>query len=222
MFPAPPPHFARTGEDGIVLWRGQPDCEAAHRCIIEWLTASTTRLLTDLAEADNVLKGNLGEFISFHVGRAYAFPQSDFRAYPANAWAPLAAISKPDIDVVWLHFAARPADDAVLLQAVKTTGDTSLRIEELEIQHQPECSRGDAHAADLGLVQPCRQRESERPGDTGSGPATRAGDSIVSASPSAAGVTTNPPPAKVGTGSPSAILSAFGATNTPPRSTVGA
>jgi hypothetical protein len=70
--------------------------------------------------------GNLGEFVAYCVGYKNAF--SSYRCYAANAYEPLNTISRSGIDLIWVRFAKDEADDLVLLQEVKTTGDSDMAI----------------------------------------------------------------------------------------------
>ena len=75
----------------------------------------------------NSIRGNLGEFIAYHIGRNHVLPQR-MEAHAANAWDPLSSISRPDIDIVWAYFGELPDGDWVALQEVKTTVTNSLSI----------------------------------------------------------------------------------------------
>lgn len=46
------------------------------------------------------------------------------RAFAAHALSPLAAISKSEIDIVWLHFDAAPERDLAVLQETSTLQNT--------------------------------------------------------------------------------------------------
>ncbi len=110
------------------VWEGDPDDNAAHLTILGWLqNAVTTGFLQAQNPLSNRVKGNLGEFIAYKIGEAYAFTNAPI-AFAANAWAPLSEISRPDIDIVWLYFGPLPADDWAALQEVKTTGQSNLSL----------------------------------------------------------------------------------------------
>jgi hypothetical protein len=72
------PGFVRGDTSGVVLWGGDPDCQAAHDAILHWLNENCPNFYTDASEDDNILKGNLGETIVFCVGHWYVF-NADFR-----------------------------------------------------------------------------------------------------------------------------------------------
>ena len=63
--------FARHDTGGVVLWVGDPDCQAAHDAILHWLQENCPLFSTESAEDDNILRGNLGETIAFCVGDWY-------------------------------------------------------------------------------------------------------------------------------------------------------
>lgn len=128
MTAGPKSSFIATDEEGIVLWTGNPDCDAGHGSVLAWLRECGHTFLVEADLSDNRLKGNLGEAVTFHVGHDYMFADPAYHADAANATTPFSRISKPGVDIVWLHFGQRPADDLALLQEVKTTGDAALGI----------------------------------------------------------------------------------------------
>ena len=113
---------------GWLAWEGDPDDDAAHGTILSWLQgALTTGFLGGHGSISNRVKGNLGEFIAYCMGRSFVFTNVTI-AHAANAWDPLSDISRPDVDIVWLHFGSTEADDWAALQEVKTTGGASLGL----------------------------------------------------------------------------------------------
>lgn len=112
---------------GVVLWIGDPDCQAAHVAILAKL-AEISPYFVESPPSDeptlNILKGNLGEFIAFCVAHWHEF--AAYGVFAANAMTPLSSISKPEIDLVWLRFGPTSQDDVAILQEVKTTGGVSL------------------------------------------------------------------------------------------------
>ena len=116
------------GVTGWVAWEGDPNDDAAHQTILGWLQSAVgTGFLEGKASLSNRVKGNLGEFIAYSIGKSYVFTNLA-NAYGANTWAPLSDISRPDLDIVWLHFGSTEADDWAALQEVKTTGGASLGL----------------------------------------------------------------------------------------------
>ena len=117
-----------TGVMGSSLWVGDPDDLAAHQMILTKLrNAVNGHFLQGVSSLSNSVKGNLGEFVAYAIGNSYVFTNSEI-AVTANAWDPLAAISRPDIDIIWLHFGSTEVGDWAALQEVKTTGQTSLQL----------------------------------------------------------------------------------------------
>ena len=112
---------------GWILWVGDPDDDQAHQIILAWLKTATVNFLNPNMPLSNRTKGNLGEFISYCIGRNYVFPQNA-HAYTANSWDPLGKMSMPGIDIKWLNIGGTPVDDWITLQEVKTTGGNSLSI----------------------------------------------------------------------------------------------
>ena len=116
-----------TALPGWVGWVGDPNDDAAHQTILAWLQdAVASGFLQPQPALSNGVKGNLGEFIAYSIGKSYVFRNAI--AHTANAWNPLSEISRPGIDIVWLHFGETEFDDWAALQEVKTTGDASLRL----------------------------------------------------------------------------------------------
>ena len=116
------------GVTGWLRWQGDPDDDAAHQTILRWLQqAVTSDFLRDTVSLSNRVKGNLGEFIAYRIGKSYVFTNVTI-AHSANAWDPLSDISRPDLDIVWLHFGSSEVDDWAALQEVKTTGENSLGL----------------------------------------------------------------------------------------------
>lgn len=121
----------RSGESDDskwVLWRGDPDDEGAHRTILQWLRdAVSSGFLSGHQSLSNRVKGNLGEFVAYRIGKNYFF-SNDVFSLPANADHPLRDISKSGIDIMWLHRGSGQSDVWVALQEVKTTGGSSLAL----------------------------------------------------------------------------------------------
>ncbi|MCY4108799.1 MAG: hypothetical protein OXG11_07205 [Chloroflexi bacterium] len=113
---------------GWTEWRGTPDDGAAHQTILTWLqNAVTAGFLDQTQPLSQRVKGNLGEFIAYWIGKSYVFTNVAI-VHTSNAWDPLSEISRPDLDIVWLYFGETEADDWAVLQEVKTTGGNSLSI----------------------------------------------------------------------------------------------
>ena len=116
------------GVTGWLAWEGDPDDDAAHQAVLTWLQGVVTAGFLGPSEPlTNAIKGNLGEFIAYRIGESFVFTNVTI-AHAANAWDPLSHISRPDIDIVWLHFGDAETDDWAALQEVKTTGEPSLRL----------------------------------------------------------------------------------------------
>ena len=124
------PGFAKTQppQAGFSVWRPDPDDAAAHRVLLQWLSNAVGSVF--LAEGEsftNAIKGNLGEFIAYQVGKNYAFVNGEI-AHSANATEPLSRISRSRLDVVWMYFGDNASDDWAAIQEVKTTGQASLDL----------------------------------------------------------------------------------------------
>jgi hypothetical protein len=116
--------FQKTVTNGVARWTGHPNCQAAHDWLLQGLKTQCLSFRPTGTILDNNLQGNLGEFIAFFIGANHDY--STARAFAANAFAPLAANSKPEIDIVWLHFDASPENDFAVIQEAKTTVQSTL------------------------------------------------------------------------------------------------
>lgn len=101
--------FSRNSSNGVTLWVGNPDCQAAHNLILTWLKGRISSFRTNASTSDNILKGNLGEAISFCVGLWNHF--GNYYPFPANAFNPLDTIARDGIDIVWILFGSTEDND---------------------------------------------------------------------------------------------------------------
>ena len=116
------------GVAGWLAWEGDPDDDAAHQIILAWLQGlAAPGFQQDQISLSNRVKGNLGEFIAYWIGKTFVFTNVTISP-SANAWEPLSDISRPDIDIIWLYFGDTEASDWAALQEVKTTEEASLQL----------------------------------------------------------------------------------------------
>lgn len=118
------PMFRKDIRSGVTCWRGEPGCQDGHGFILNWLKKLGTPFLADETQFSLARKGNLGESIAFRIARGDGF--DGLYVFPANALSPLKPISRPDIDIVWLHLGTDQSQDYAVLQEVKTTGSAGL------------------------------------------------------------------------------------------------
>ena len=123
------PGFRKSAQGGYgwLLWVGDPDDNAAHQETLSWLQGQDTQFEEPNTTPSNHMKGNLGEFIAYQIGKHYVIPATAI-AFTANAWDPISNISRTDLDVVWIDLSGNPMQDSVTIQEVKTTGSTSLSL----------------------------------------------------------------------------------------------
>lgn len=120
--------YTHPQQGGLTAWRADPDEESAHSVLLQWLASTVGSIfLPETEPLTNAIKGNLGEFIGYQIGKNYAFVNGEI-AHSANASAPLSRISRSGLDVVWMYFGANPSDDWAAVQEVKTTGQGSLGL----------------------------------------------------------------------------------------------
>ena len=115
------------GGHGWLLWVGDPDDNAAHQEILSWLQGQNSQFEGPNTTPSNHMKGNLGEFIAYNIGRHYVAP-AGARAFTANAFDPIVNNSRTEVDVLWVNLSGNPTQDSVTIQEVKTTGSTSLSL----------------------------------------------------------------------------------------------
>jgi hypothetical protein len=116
--------FSKSSYSGVILWVGNPNCQAAHLAVLAWLRQHCRSFIAVSGSLSESVKGNLGETISFCVGSWFDFRR--LLPFPANAFAPLSSISRPDVDIVWIFLGKRSLEDFAILQEVKTTTASSL------------------------------------------------------------------------------------------------
>ena len=122
--------FAKTqaSRAGFSVWRPDPDDVTAHHVLLNWLANAVGSVFLAKGESfTNAIKGNLGEFIAYQIGKHYAFVNDEI-AHSANATEPLSRISRSRLDVVWMYFGDYASDDWAAIQEVKTTGQASLDL----------------------------------------------------------------------------------------------
>lgn len=127
-YPVGMPALKTLKKSRVVLWRGNPDCQAAHDFLRTRLLAVATPLPAHTAHLSRRTQGNLGEFMAFCVGTDFAFPTRFFTPFAANAHSPVSDISRPDADILWLHINRDPSKDKLVVHEVKTTIVPSLSL----------------------------------------------------------------------------------------------
>lgn len=117
--------FQFTEESSVLLWSGNPACQAAHSEILAFLTENCKPFPAITREGDNILRGNVGETIVFCLGKSERFRDGCLGHF-ANALRPFSGKSNPELDLLWVHFGATARDDWAVLQEVKTTAAKSI------------------------------------------------------------------------------------------------
>src|SRR5262245_6177558 len=116
--------FKKEVSGGVAIWVGTPDCQAAHDSVLDWLSQYCGPFRQTASESDDILRGNLGESISFCVGFWNGFDKHS--CFSANAHRPFNSNSTIDFDLAWVHFGRNPSHDTLFLQEVKTTSGLDL------------------------------------------------------------------------------------------------
>ena len=105
---------------------GMPTCDAAHAALLGVLNALDTTYLGPTATLSKSQKGNLGEFITYHIANSI-YPASTHLRLAGNALNPLSGISGAGLDLVYVHLdPTTPTNDVIYMQEVKTTGAADL------------------------------------------------------------------------------------------------
>lgn len=118
--------FTCLERDEIRVWVGDPDCQAAHELILDLLQKKKAApFLPSGTSVTNSIKGNIGEFVALCVLKLTT-AHDGMQVVAANANNPLNAISHTEIDIAWIRIGNDPAEDQLLVQEVKTTGDPEL------------------------------------------------------------------------------------------------
>lgn len=119
--------FRHAEPTNVFVWTGDPDCQAAHDWLLAWLQNHVAFLAPPAVGAlpiNNRILGNLGETVSMCIGLSLRQPAE--RCFAPNARQPLANISQPNVDLLWLTFGDDPRDDFAFIQEVKTTSQANL------------------------------------------------------------------------------------------------
>lgn len=117
-----------NGYEGWLAWKGCPDDDVACQTILNWLQDVVVAGFVEPSQSlSNSTKGNLGEFITYQMGKNFVFTSEEF-ADTATAWDPLSPSPRQAIDIVWLSLGDDETDDWIALQEVKTTGASSLSL----------------------------------------------------------------------------------------------
>jgi hypothetical protein len=115
------------GMPGARLWRGDPDCQAAHDELLTHLKARNSQFLPACEALGSRRLGNFGEHIAFRIG--FANDYSGWRPRTINALNPFSNNSTSGVDIIWLLLSATtPANDLVAIQEMKTTPASDLGI----------------------------------------------------------------------------------------------
>ena len=74
--------FQYSGDKTILVWRGNPDCQAGHDWLLNWLKSLPAPFLNSVQEFSVRIQGNLGEAIAFRIGYTFMLVVLRFRRMP--------------------------------------------------------------------------------------------------------------------------------------------
>lgn len=114
--------------DSVRSYTGDPTCADAYKWVSELLAETTNAWLTQADEFNDRIKGNIGEFVAFHVVKQGIDIQPGWYVFYSNTDTPLSRISGAGLDIFYLFLGADLAGklDRLIIQEVKTTGSASL------------------------------------------------------------------------------------------------
>lgn len=117
--------FQSTSESGVLVHAGDPNCDAAHAALRSVLQNMGTPFIGPGDTISKSQKGNLGEFISLHIGRHGTF--AGLQAFASNAIQPLTKISGAGVDLMFVYFDPNDEiNDLLYIQETKTTSQENL------------------------------------------------------------------------------------------------
>lgn len=124
-------------------YSGDPDCTAAYEWILQLLRDTTADWLSSPAAFSDRVKGNIGEFVAFHLSRPTSGPAAGWYIFYSNADSPLSRNSASGLDIAYLYLGANESgdDDRLVIQEVKTTGAPDLAYANALVDdHEKLCS----------------------------------------------------------------------------------
>src|SRR5579871_6142238 len=92
--------FQSSRSSGVVSWQGNPNCQAAHDWVLDWLKSHNAPFIGSGETVGVRRKGNLGECIAFLIGSANEY--QNHHVFPANALTPLVNNAGVGVDIVWV------------------------------------------------------------------------------------------------------------------------
>ncbi len=117
--------FKRTNDSGVLVHSGDPSCDSAHEALLSALKKMGTAFIGTGETISHSQTGNLGEFISLHIGRNGSF--ANHQRFAHNAIQPLTRISGAGIDLMYVYLDPNDENnDLLYIQEIKTTGQQSL------------------------------------------------------------------------------------------------
>jgi hypothetical protein len=112
--------FRRAIASDVLVWAGEPDCNAAHAALLQSLNDLGISFIGGSTSITLSQRGNLGEFAAFHIACSGQF--STMEKFARNALQPLSGISGAGLDLTYVYFdGASDKGDLLYIQEVKTT-----------------------------------------------------------------------------------------------------
>jgi hypothetical protein len=122
--------FKFTDSNSMRSYVGDPSCAAAYEWVLELLRDTTGAWLSNPADFNDRIKGNIGEFVAFHLTKKDV--GADWYVFYSNTDTPLSRISGAGLDICYLFLGsdAAGAEDRLIIQEIKTTGSPNLSYAE--------------------------------------------------------------------------------------------
>lgn len=133
--------YSDDATTAVRCYVGTPDCAAAYDWILAQLQSTTTDWLQNKEEFSDRIKGNIGEFVAFHLTTPGA--GGGWYIFYSNVDSPLARNSATGLDISYLFIGADDSgiDDQLVIQEIKTTGSSDLEYARRLIDdHEKLCS----------------------------------------------------------------------------------
>ena len=147
--------FAFQNISGVDCFWGNPDCSAGYAWIQERLRDLCAQWLSSEDSLGDRRKGNLGEFIAFHVSRNTGLNGAGFHCILGNAHKPLSSSSDPGLDIVFVYLdpSGDSTMDRLVIQEVKTTGSASLTYADALTEDHQKLQEADTNTNLVSRVQ---------------------------------------------------------------------
>jgi hypothetical protein len=140
---------------GVDCFAGNPTCADGYAWIQAHLQALCSNWLPPGSKLGDRRKGNLGEFIAFHVSEDSGFCGKGYFCMVGNANKPLSSSSDPGLDIAFVYLDPKDDEDQdrLYIQEVKTTGSATLSYADALTEDHKKLQAADANTNLLSRIQ---------------------------------------------------------------------